>query len=58
MAAAFNGHVDVVRLLMEARADVHAEDKVCCHLILTHSQQLLHVHVYYASISCSTGNID
>lgn len=55
MAAAFNGHVDVVRLLIEARADIHAEDKVCCRLVLAHSQQVLYVHVYYASISCSIG---
>ena len=28
IAASFNGHVDVVRVLIEAHADVHSQDKV------------------------------
>ena len=28
MSAAFNGHVDVVRVLMGAGVDIHAQDKV------------------------------
>ena len=28
MIASFNGHVDVVRILIEAHADIHKQDKV------------------------------
>ena len=28
MTASFSGHVDVVRVLIEAHADVHSQDKV------------------------------
>ena len=28
MTASFNGHVDVVRVLIEAQADVHSQDEV------------------------------
>ena len=28
MTASFDGHVDVVRVLIEAHADVHSQDKV------------------------------
>ena len=30
MTAAFDGQVDVVRILLRARADVHTQDKVGC----------------------------
>ena len=31
MIASFNGHVDVVRILIEAHADIHKQDKVGCN---------------------------
>ena len=30
MTASFDGHVDVVRVLIEAHADIHSQDKVWC----------------------------
>ena len=33
MIASFNGHVDIVRILIEAKAQVNTQDKVCCYKI-------------------------
>ena len=30
MTASFEGHVDIVRILIEAKAQINTQNKVCC----------------------------
>ena len=30
MTASFEGHVDIVRILIEAKAQINAQEEVCC----------------------------
>ena len=32
MAASFHGHVDIMRMLIKAKAQINTKDKVCCLL--------------------------
>lgn len=42
MTASFNGHVDTVRMLIEARAQIDAQEEVCYSY---------HMRMYYINIS-------
>ena len=34
MTASFEGHVDIVRILMDANAHVNTQDEVCCYFTM------------------------
>ena len=36
MTASFEGHVDIVRILIEAQAQVNTQKEVCCYKITHH----------------------
>ena len=37
MAASFGGHVDIVRLLIEAKAHINTQAEVCCSTTRNHT---------------------
>ena len=45
MTASFNGHVDIVRILIEAKAKVNTQDEVCCYKI-THCKTCICKYIY------------
>ena len=38
MTASFNGHVDIVRILIEAQAQVNTQKEVCCYKRIHHEK--------------------
>ena len=56
MAASYWGHVDTVRILIEAKAEVNIQDKVLCSYHNTPSQCAVHAApVYIPVVKCSVG---
>ena len=46
MVASFEGHVDIVKMLIEARAQVNMQDEVCCSC----HQKLTAQHIVICSV--------
>ena len=52
MTACFGGHVDTVRILIEAKTEVNIQDKVLCSYHNTPSQCAIYMQHLYNNISC------
>ena len=53
MAASFHGHVDIVRMLIEAKAQVNTQEEVCCsYHQKTHCTTIYPTHYLHIRYLC------